>query len=144
MAFKYAAIQDWYIYLDKLGLIEYFEMGIPKILEAYKEFDVKAEFKNSGDFFMVTLPNVNYSDDDQLKAIKINDNIDDLDLEILRLIRAISGIDIIMLCDRLKLKESSATVDRIRDRLRGKLTKYVEYRGLNQTRGYYFKEDVIL
>ena len=130
--------------LDKLGLIGYFEMGIPKILEAYKEFDVKAKFKNSGDFFMVTLPNVNNSDDDQLKAIKINDNIDDLDLEILRLIRAIPEIDIIMLCDRLKLKESSATVDRIRDWLRGNLTKYVEYRGLNQARGYYFKEDVIL
>ena len=130
--------------LDKLGLIGYFEMGIPKILEAYKEFDVKAKFKNSGDFFMVTLPNVNYSDDDQLKAIKINDNIDNLDLEFLRLIRAMPKIDIIMLCDRLKLKDPSATVDRIRDWLRDNLTKYVEYRGLNQARGYYFKEDVIL
>lgn len=49
---------------DKLGLIENFGTGIPRTIEAYKEYESKPEFKDTGNFFIVTLPNVNYSDTD--------------------------------------------------------------------------------
>ena len=45
---------------DKLHLIENFGTGIPRTLQSYEAYDVKPEFKASENFFIVTLPNVNY------------------------------------------------------------------------------------
>ena len=45
---------------DKFHLIENFGTGIPRTLQSYEAYDVKPEFKASKNFFIVTLPNVNY------------------------------------------------------------------------------------
>lgn len=132
---------------DKLGLVENFGTGIPRTLEAYKEYEVKPEFKDTGNFFIVTLPNVNYSNDDYLNTTRlndqtsdeINDKINDLGLEILKLIKAMPGINVPILYERLKLKDPSVTVDRVRNEIRRNLTKYVEHKGSNKSGGYYLK-----
>ena len=69
---------------DKLHLIENFGTGIPRTLQSYEAYDVKPEFKASENFFIVTLPNVNYSQ---------NEPINDLGLGILRIIKENPGIN---------------------------------------------------
>ena len=51
---------------DKLHLIENFGTGIPRTLQSYEAHDVKPEFKASENFFIVTLPNVNYSQNESI------------------------------------------------------------------------------
>ena len=58
---------------DKLHLIENFGTGIPRTLQSYEAYDVKPEFKASENFFIVTLPNVNYYLIDPIGSAPIND-----------------------------------------------------------------------
>ena len=68
---------------DKLHLIENFGTGIPRTLQSYEAYHVKPEFKASENFFIVTLPNVNYYLIDPISD-PINDPLSDLYLEILK------------------------------------------------------------
>lgn len=125
--------------IDKLDLIEDSGTGIVRALEVYNKYDVKPKFKDTGNFFIVTLPNINYSIDDYVSIIRLNDAISDLDIAILRLVKEIPGINVYMLHERLKLLDSSITLDRIKNEIRRNLTNYVEYKGSNKSRGYYLK-----
>ena len=73
---------------DKLHLIENFGTGIARTLQSYEGYEVKSEFKASENFFIVILPNVNYSQNES-----INESINDLELEILRIIKENPGIN---------------------------------------------------
>lgn len=70
---------------DKLGLIENFWTGIPRTFYSYKDYEMQPEFNVSDNFFVVTLPNVNYQNDSIIDSI--NDSINDLGLDILKYIK---------------------------------------------------------
>ena len=118
---------------DKLGMIENFGTGIPRTIEADENYDVKPEFKDTGNFFIVTLPNVNWSDNDP-----INDPISDLGLSILRLLNEKPGLSTIEITKNLN--DSNVTRDMVKNELKRNLSKYVEHRGSNKSGGYYLKE----
>ena len=45
---------------DKLGMIENFGTGIPRTIYSYRDYDIQPEFKITNNFFVVTLPNINF------------------------------------------------------------------------------------
>lgn len=123
---------------DKLGLIENYGTGIPRTLEAYKDYDKKPDFDASDNFFIVTLPNVNRSKPDQLND-RINDRISDLGLEILRIVSLNPGINAIALTDVLVKEDKSVNKDAIYNTIKRQLRDYIEHRGSKKNGGYYLK-----
>lgn len=119
---------------DKLGLIENFGTGIPRTIDAYQGSDLKPIFESSDKYFFVTLPNLNYKQPDQ-----INDQINDLALLILRVVKGKPGLNVPQILDEIKPEMPDVNADRIRNELRRNLTKYIEHRGSNKTGGYYIK-----
>ena len=118
---------------DKLGMIENFGMGIPRTIEAYENYDAKPEFKDTGNFFIVTLPNVNWSNTES-----ISDPISDFGLSILRLLSKKPGLSTIGITKNLN--DSKVTRDMVKNELKRNLSKYVEHRGSNKSGGYYLKQ----
>ena len=119
---------------DKLGMIENFGTGIPRTMESYKNYDVKPELKATGNFFFVTLPNVNY-----LKNDSITDPISDLGLEIMKALKLNPGINTIKLSEIIQTNLPSVSRDMIKNELKRNLTIYVEHHGSNRNGGYYLK-----
>ena len=119
---------------DKLGLIENFGTGIPRTLDAYKTSEVKPTFESSDKYFFVTLPNLNYKQFDQ-----INDQINDLSLMILRVVKEKPGLNVPQILDEIRPEMADVNADRIRNDLRRNLPQYIEHRGSNKTGGYYIK-----
>ena len=116
---------------DKLHLIENFGSGIPRTLESNEGYEVKPEFKASENFFIVTLPNVN--------CIQ-NESINDLGLEILRLIKENPGINAPSITSLLSVKDHSVTLFRVKNEIGRNLDRYIEHVGSNKTGGYYLKK----
>ena len=116
---------------DKLHLIENFGTGIPRTLQSYEGYEVKPEFKASENFFIVTLPNVN--------CIQ-NESINDLGLEILRLIKENPGINAPSITSLLSVKDHSVTLFRVKNEIGRNLDRYIEHVGSNKTGGYYLKK----
>ncbi|MCF0108590.1 MAG: hypothetical protein HUJ57_00575 [Erysipelotrichaceae bacterium] len=80
----------------KLGLIENFGTGIPRTMEAYDGQERQPVFKATENFFYVTLPNLNWSADDQINDQTndhINTNMNEVDLKILKEIYDHPGIN---------------------------------------------------
>ena len=120
---------------DKLGLIENFRTGIPRTIDAYQGSDLKTIFESSDKYFFVTLPNLNYKQPDQ-----INDQINDMGLLILRVVKGKPGLNVPQILDEIKPEMPDVNSDRIRNELRRNLTKYIEHRGSNKTGGYYIMD----
>ena len=116
---------------DKLHLIENFGTGIPRTLQSYEGYEVKPEFKASENFFIMTLPNVN--------CIQ-NESINDLGLEILRLIKENPGINAPSITSLLSVKDHSVTLFRVKNEIGRNLDRYIEHVGSNKTGGYYLKK----
>ena len=55
---------------DKLGMIENFGTGIPRTIYSYEDYDIQPEFKITNNFFVVTLPNINFYN--ELESGRIN------------------------------------------------------------------------
>ena len=119
--------------LDKLGLVENFGTGIPRTIEAYANTGKEPIFEASDNFFYVTLPNLNYTDE-------INDNISDLGLEILKLIKSKPGVKVPEIVDTLKPKIADVNPNRVRNEIRRNLHNYIVYEGARKNGGYYIKE----
>ena len=116
---------------DKLHLIENFGTGIPRTLQSYEGYEVKPEFKASENFFIVTLPNVNYSQ---------NESINDLGLGILRIIKENPRINAPSITSLLSEKDHSITLFRVKNEIGRNLERYIEHIGSNKTGGYYLKK----
>lgn len=119
---------------DKLGLIENFGTGIPRTFDAYKYEERQPIFEATENFFYVTLPNLNYMDDDQ-----INDQINELDLKILNIIYTNPGIKVLSIKERLLANDIQVTENQIRNSIKRKIYNYIEYKGSRKTGGYYMK-----
>ena len=116
---------------DKLHLIENFGTGIARTLQSYEGYEVKPEFKASENFFIVTLPNVNYSQ---------NKSINDLGLGILRIIKENPGINAPSITSLLSEQDHSITLYRVKNEIGRNLERYIEHIGSNKTGGYYLKK----
>ena len=55
---------------DKLGMIENFGTGIPRTIYSYEDYDIQPEFKTTNNFFVVTLPNINFYN--ELESSQVN------------------------------------------------------------------------
>lgn len=53
---------------EKLGIIDNIGTVISNTLKAYKDYEIKPEFNDTGNFFIVTLPNRNWSNNDPIKS----------------------------------------------------------------------------
>ena len=125
---------------DKLGLIENFGTGIPRTLDAYAKEERKPIFEATDNYFYVTLPNLNYTGYDQIND-KINDQINNFDLAILQIIFENPGIKVPTIQNKLLNDYPSVTLDQIRNSIKRKITKYIDYQGSRKTGGYYFKDN---
>ena len=120
---------------DKIHLIENFGTGIPRTLQSYEGYEVKPEFKASENFFIVTLPNVNYSQNES-----INESINDLGLGILRIIKENPGINAPSITSLLSEKDHAITLSHVKNEIGRNLERYIEHIGSNKTGGYYLKK----
>ena len=114
---------------DKLGLIENFGTGIPRTFYSYKDYEMQPEFNVSDNFFVVTLPNVNYQ----------SDSINDLGLDILKYIKEKPGINAPTLTTLLTGKYPSITLYQVKNEIRRNLNNYIEHKGSKKTGGYHLK-----
>ena len=120
---------------DKLGMIENFGTGIPRTIDSYKNYNVKPEFKATENFFFVTLPNINYYQNES-----INESINDVGLDILKIVKNYPGINIPNIVLKIQTTNTSVTKFKVRNEIQRNLTNYVEHRGSNKTGGYYLKD----
>ena len=130
--------------LDKLNLIENFGTGIPRTFRAYENTGKEPLFDASDRYFFVTLPNLNHSAADQINDQindQITDRINDLGLLILQEIQKNPGIKVPALVDRISVSMPDVNADKIRNKIKRKLKKYIELKGSKKTGGYYLKKE---
>lgn len=61
---------------DKLGMIENFGTGIPRTIYSYEDYDIQPEFKITNNFFVVTLPNINFYNELESGRVNTKNNAD--------------------------------------------------------------------
>ena len=61
---------------DKLGMIENFGTGIPRTIYSYEDYDIQPEFKITNNFFVVTLPNINFYNELESGQVNTKNNAD--------------------------------------------------------------------
>ena len=129
---------------DKLKLIENYGTGIPRTLKAYENEERKPKFDATDNSFCVTLPNLNYFEDEQING-QINDKINELDLEILKTIYTNPGIKVLGIQKSLTDEGIQASENQIRNSIQRKIKAYIEYRhrGNKTIGGYYIKDKIV-
>ena len=126
--------------LDKLKFIENYGTGILRVKQEYKNYFIKPEFYNMGNFFVVKLPNINYKN--KIDQIKSGDQINILRKSILLIIKKHPGIKVNEILEQLVCMNIYTSITTIQNQLKRKLSKYVVYIGSRKTGGYYFKQDI--
>ncbi|MCR4632609.1 MAG: putative DNA binding domain-containing protein [Erysipelotrichaceae bacterium] len=132
--------------LDKLGYIENFGTGIPKILHAYEGQKKKPQFTPSENFFILTLPNANDPVNDQAND-QVNDSVNaysgkalsDFDLLLLKTVAFHPGYRVPQLLSFMVKEDETVTADRIKNALKRDLKDYIEFRGAAKNGGYHLK-----
>ena len=97
-----------------------------------EEIERAERARGTSNFFTVTLPNLNGQNVDQ-----INDQINDLGLDILRLIKSNPGIKVPEMYKKLSAVNARITPDMIRNEIKRELKPYIKFFGSNKTGGYY-------
>lgn len=115
-------------------MIENFGTGIPRTIESYSNYNVKPEFKATENFFIVTLPNLNYGNN------FVTDPISNLGLEILKCLKIFPGLNTLQIVEKISHEDPLITRDKVKNELKRYLTNYVEHRGSNRNGGYYLKD----
>ena len=95
---------------------------------------MQPEFNVSDNFFVVTIPNVNYQND------SIIDSINDLGLDILKYIKEKPGINAPTLTTLLTGKYPSITLYQVKNEIRRNLNNHIEHKGSKKTGGYHLKQ----
>lgn len=119
-------------------MIENFGTGIPRTIESYSKYNVKPEFKATENFFIVTLPNLNYGNNSVTDPI--TDPISNLELEILKCLKIFPGLNTLQIVEKISYEDPLITRDKVKNELKRYLTNYVEHRGSNRNGGYYLKD----
>lgn len=95
---------------------------------------MKPEFKATENFFIVTLPNLNYGNN------SVTDPISNLGLEILKCLKIFPGLNTLQIVEKISHEDPLITRDKVKNELKRYLTNYVEHRGSNRNGGYYLKD----
>ena len=119
-------------------MIENFGTGIPRTIESYSNYNVKPEFKATENFFIVTLPNLNYGNNSVTDPIP--DSISNLGLEILKCLKIFPGLNTLQIVEKINHEDPLIIRDKVKNELKRYLTDYVEHRGSNRNGGYYLKD----
>lgn len=119
-------------------MIENFGTGIPRTIESYSNYNVKPEFKATENFFIVTLPNLNYGNN--CVTDPITDPISNLGLEILKCLKIFPGLNTLQIVEKINHEDPLIIRDKVKNELKRYLTNYVEHRGSNRNGGYYLKD----
>lgn len=119
-------------------MIENFGIGIPRTIESYSNYNVKPEFKTTENFFIVTLPNLNYGNNSVTDPI--TDPISNLGLEILKCLKIFPGLNTLQIVEKINHEDPLIIRDKVKNELKRYLTNYVEHRGSNKNGGYYLKD----
>lgn len=119
-------------------MIENFGTGIPRTIESYGNYNVKPEFKATENFFIVTLPNLNYGNNSVTDPI--TDPISNLGLEILKCLKIFPGLNTLQIVEKINHEDPLIIRDKVKNELKRYLTNYVEHRGSNRNDGYYLKD----
>ena len=147
---------------DKLGMIENFGTGIPRTIYSYEYYDIQPEFKITNNFFVVTLPNINFYNELESGQVntknnadgllnaqeneqnnmddQFNESISELGKEILMIIMQNPGIRIPKIVIKLSDLGQTASYSQTRNCIRRNLLDYVERRGSKKSGGYYLKD----
>ena len=147
---------------DKLGMIENFGTGIPRTIYSYEYYDIQPEFKITNNFFVVTLPNINFYNELESGQVntknnadgllnaqeneqnnmddQFNESISELGKEILMIIMQNPGIRIPKIVIKLSDLFQTASYSQTRNCIRRNLLDYVERRGSKKSGGYYLKD----
>lgn len=123
-------------------MIENFGTGIPRTIESYSNYNVKPEFKATENFFIVTLPNLNYGNNSVTDPIPdpITDPISNLGLEILKCLKIFPGLNTLQIVEKINHEDPLIIRDKVKNELKRYLTNYVEHRSSNRNGGYYLKD----
>ncbi len=127
---------------NKLGYIENFGTGIPRIQEAYELSDKKPVFNPTENFFKLSLPNMNYIASDP-SIILVNDpvspyidqTLSKLDLFLLDIIVYHPGLSLSEILQLVREYDESLTEDIIQ----GSLEKLNHFVSFKENEGYYLK-----
>ena len=129
----------------KLGYIENFGTGIPRIRGAYASSEEKPVFESSENFFFVRLPSLNAkkkAGDDEIND-EINDeikeDISDLGLAILRAVAKRPGIKAKDILEELSSAIEGITIDKVRNEIQRNLKNHIELVGSRKSGGYHIK-----
>ena len=90
---------------------------------------MQPEFNVSDNFFVVTIPNVDYQ----------SESINDSGLDILKYIKEKPGINVPTLTTLLTGKYPSITLYQVKNEIRRYLNNYIEHKGSKKTGGYHLK-----
>lgn len=107
-----------------------FGTGIPRTFDAYKNEGKQPVFEATEIFCYVTLLNLNY--------VK-NDQINELDLKILKAIHNNSGIKVPEILRNLTNDGNQVNENQIRNSIKRKIHGYIEYKGSKKTGEYFIK-----
>lgn len=129
--------------LNKLGFVENFGTGIPRILAAYENADSQPTFDPTENFFKITLPNLTFNFDPMIDPIDdpILDPLNDFELALLTIIKEKPGLNAPKLLEQIALQCPEATLDRVKNALKRRLSKYCEFRGARNAGGYHLRKN---
>ena len=125
----------------KLGYIENFGTGIPRIRGAYASSEEKPVFESSENSFFVRLPNLNAkkkAGDDEIND-EIKEDIGDLGLAILRAVAKRPGIKAKDILEELSSAIEGITIDKVRNEIQRNLKNHIELVGSRKSGGYHIR-----
>ena len=97
-------------------MIENFGTGIPRTIESYSNYNVKPEFKATENFFIVTLPNLNYGNN--FVTDPITDPISNLGLENLKCLKIFPGLNTLQIVEKISHEDPLITRDKVKNELK--------------------------
>ena len=131
--------------LDKLGYIENFGQGIRRTIEAYAPYSAEPSFRNGENFFIVTLPNLNYDGpkggEEAYEAVEenIQSEVSELGMATLKVIKKHPGSKASSIREYLLQEGYEVSMDSVRNTIRRDIYDYIEHLGSRKTGGYFIK-----
>ncbi len=129
--------------LNKLGYIENFGTGIHEILDAYRDSERKPLFEPSDNFFILTLPNLNYRKDNEKESKEYERSeqkgLSRIEIMILSYIKKNEGCNATEIQKGMRKYHFNPTLDMVKNSLKRNLADYVEFIGAPKNGGYYVK-----